>query len=112
VGVTSGVRQIAMEHEREMVSGKVAGDQVPLFRSYRPKQDGSQIVPGLKGISSRVLLQEFAHRRRKLGGRHFGARGDLAVRSSRITEERTRDYIEEQEGEQMADDSRFPIDHS
>ena len=29
-----------------------------------------------------------------------------------ITDEMIREYIEEQEGEQIADDSRFPIDNS
>ena len=55
------LRQMAMQHEREIVSGKVARDHVHLFRSYRPNQDVSHIVQWLKGISSRVLLQEFAH---------------------------------------------------
>jgi putative transposase len=69
------LRQIAAEHELEMVSGKVARDHVPLFLSYRPTQDVSQIVPWLKGIRSRVLLQEFAHLRKEFWGRHLWARG-------------------------------------
>jgi len=40
------------------------------------------------------------------------ARGYLAVRSGTMTDEMIREYIEEQEGEQIADDSRFPIDNS
>ena len=103
---------MAAQHEREMGSGKVARDPVHRFLSYRPNQDVSPIVPWLKGISSRVLLPEFAPRRRKLWGRHRGARGYLAVSSGPITDEMIRAYIDEQEGEQMADDSRFPIDNS
>ena len=106
------LRQIAMEHELEIVSGKVARDPVPLFLAYRPNQDVSQIVQWLKGISSRVLLQEFPHLRKKFWGRHLWARGYLAVSSGTITDEMIREYIEEQEGEQVADDSRFPIDNS
>jgi putative transposase len=34
----------------------------------------------------------------------------LAVSSGMITDEMIREYIDEQEGEQIADDSRFPID--
>jgi putative transposase len=45
-------------------------------------------------------------------GRHFWARGYLAVSSGAITDEMTREYIDEQEGEQIADDSRFPIDNT
>ncbi len=64
----------------------------------------------LKGISSRVLLQEYPSLRKKFWGRHFWARGYLAVSSGNITDEMVKEYIDEQEGEQIADDSRFPID--
>lgn len=104
------LRQIAMEHELEIVSGKVARDHVHLFVSYRPNQQVSQIMQWLKGISSRVLLQEFPQLRKKFWGKHFWARGYLAVSSGTITDEMIREYIDEQEGEQIADDSRFPID--
>ena len=80
-----------------------------VFVGYRPNQDVSQIMQWLKGISSRVLLQEFPHLRKRFWGRHFWARGYLAVSSGNITE-MVKEYIEEQEGEQIIDDSRFPID--
>jgi putative transposase len=100
-----------MEHELEIVSGKVARDHVHLFVSYRPNQQVSQIMQWLKGISSRVLLQDFPSLRKKFWGRHFWARGYLAVSSGTITDEMIREYIDEQEGQQIADDSRFPIDN-
>jgi putative transposase len=106
------LRQMAAEHELEIVSGKVARDHVHLLLSYRPHQDVSQMVQWLKGISSRVLLQQFPHLRKKFWGRHLWARGYLAVSSGTITDEMIREYIEEQEGEPIADDSRFPIDNS
>jgi len=105
------IRQIAAEHELEIVSGKVARDHVHVFVSYRPHQQVSQIMQWLKGISSRVLLQEFPHLKKKFWGRHFWGRGYLAVSSGTITDEMIREYIEEQEGEQIADDGRFPIDN-
>ncbi len=106
------IRQIAMEHEVEIISGKVARDHVHLFMSYRPTQNVSHIMQWFKGISSRVLLQEFPHLRKKFWGRHFWARGYLAVSSGTITDEMIKEYIDEQEGEQIIDDSRFPIDNS
>ena len=106
------IRQIAAEHELEIISGKVARDHVHVFLSYRPNQTVSQIMQWLKGISSRVLLQEFPHLRKKFWGRHLWARGYFAVASGAITDEMITEYIEEQEGEQIADDSRFPIDSS
>ncbi len=104
------IRQIASEHELEILSSKVAGDHVHVFLSYRPTQDVAQIMQWLKGISSRVLLQEFPRLRKQFWGRHFWARGYLAVSSGTITDEMIKEYIEEQEGEQIVDDSRFPID--
>ena len=112
VRVRDLLRQIAAEHELEIVSGKVARDHVHLLVSYRPNQHVSQLVQWLKGISSRVLLQEFPHLRKKFWGKRLWARGYLAVSSGTITDEMIREYINEQEGEQIADDSRFPIDNS
>jgi putative transposase len=106
------IRSIAAEHELEIISGKVARDHVHVFISYRPTQKVSQIMQWLKGTSSRVLLQEYAHLRKKFWGRHLWARGYLAVSSGTITDEMIKEYIDEQEGEQISDDSRFPIDPS
>ena len=106
------LRQIAMEHELEIISGKVAKDHIHMFISYRPTQNISKIMQWLKGISSRILLQEFAHLRKQFWGRHLWARGYLAVSSGNITDEMIQQYIEEQEGEPIMDDSRFQIDDS
>ena len=104
------IRSIAAEHELEIISGKVARDHVHVFVSYRPTQKVSQIMQWLKGTSSRILLQEYAHLRKKFWGRHLWARGYLAVSSGTITDEMIKQYIDEQEGEQISDDSRFQID--
>ena len=106
------LRQIAMEHEIEIITGKVSVDHVHMFISYRPTQNVSKIVQWLKGISSRILLSEFSHLRRQFWGRHLWARGYLAVSSGNITDEMIQKYIEEQEGEPVVDDSRFQIDPS
>jgi len=106
------LRQIAMEHELDIISGKVARDHVHMFIGYRPTQNVSKIVQWLKGISSRILLVEFAHLRKQFWGRHLWARGYLAVSSGNITDEMIKQYIDEQEGEPLVDDSRFPIDPS
>lgn len=104
------IRQIAMERELEIISGKVARDHVHLFLSYRPHQDISTIVQWLKGTTSRILLQEFPHLRKQFWGRHLWARGYFAVTSGNITDTMVQEYIAEQEGEPVQDDSRFPID--
>ncbi len=105
------LRQIAMEHEIDIISGKVSSDHVHVFVSYRPNQEISQIVQWMKGISSRILLSEYPHLKKQFWGRHFWARGYFAVSSGNITDEMIQQYIEEQEGESIADDSRFTIDN-
>ena len=104
------LRQMALEHELEIITGKVASDHVHMFLQYKPHQDSSKIVQWLKGISSRLMLQEFPHLRKPFWGRHFWARGYLAVSSGNVTDEMIRQYIEAQEGEPVTDDSRFTID--
>ncbi len=47
---------------------------------------------------------------KRFGGRHFWARGYMAVSSGTITDEAIQKYIEDQEGESVADESRFQID--
>jgi putative transposase len=110
VRVRDLVRTIAAEHELEIISGKVARDHVHVLISYRPTQRVSQIVQWLKGTSSRVLLQEFPRLRKQFWGKHLWARGYLAVATGTVTDEAIREYIDEQAAEQIADDSRFPID--
>ncbi len=105
------LRQIAMEHELAILSGKVASDHIHVLVAYRPHVDVSLMVQWLKGISSRILLQEFAHLRKACWGRHLWARGYLAVSTGNLTDEMVRVYIEEQEGEPVHDDSRFVIDN-
>jgi len=104
------LRQVAIEHELTIVSGKIARDHVHMLVSYRPHQDVSTIVQWLKGISSRVLLQEFEQLRKQCWGWHFWARGYLAVSSGNVTDEVIKRYIQEQEGEDVETESRFQID--
>jgi len=106
------LRQIASEHEIEIITGKVSSDHVHMFIGYRPTQNISKIMQWLKGISSRMVLSEFPHLKKLFWDRHLWARGYLAVSSGNITDEMIQQYIEEQEGEPVADDSRFQIDPS
>ena len=98
-----------MEYEAHIISGKVAADHVHMFVSYRPQMALSKLVQYLKGTSSRVLLEEFAHLRKQFWGRHFWARGYMAISSGNITDEMIQQYIDEQEGEPLNDD-QFLID--
>ena len=80
-----------------------------MFVSYRAQLAISKLVQQLKGTSSRVLLQEFVHLRTLYWGRHFWARGYMAISSGNITDEMIQRYIDEQEGEPV-DIGQFQID--
>ena len=84
--------------------------RVHMFISYRPTQNISKIMQWVKGISSRILLSEFKHLQRQFWGKHLWSRGYLAVSSGNITDEMIQQYIDEQEGEPVVDNSRFQID--
>ena len=47
------LRQMAIEHELSIISGKVAKDHIHMFISYGPTRDLSKIVQWLKGIQVR-----------------------------------------------------------
>ena len=104
------LRQIAIEHELNIITGKVASDHVHMFISYKPIHGISKMMQWLKGMSSRVMLMEFQHLKKIFWGRDFWGRGYLTVSSGNITDEMILSYIDEQEGEPVQDDSRFQID--
>ena len=105
------LRRVAAEHEIKIISGKVGIDHVHMFISYRPDQSISKIVQYLKGVSSRIIFQEFAHLKKQLWGSHFWARGYMAVTAGNITDLMIQKYIEEQDGEDVHEEDRFSIDH-
>lgn len=107
IRVRDVLRKIAYEHDVRVVSGKVASDHVHMLVSYRPNQDVSKIVQWFKGISSRVVLEEYPRMRKEFWGRHFWARGYMAVSAGSITDEMIKAYIEEQSGEQVGEDDDF-----
>ena len=104
------LRQVAIEHEIQIISGKVAKDHVHIFVSYPSHVCISQMAQWFKGISARVLLQEFTNLKKLFWGKHLWARGYLAVTSGTITDSMITKYIEEQEGEPVEEESRFQID--
>ncbi len=91
--------------------GSAAGAGLRLERGH-VSPSGRARTPRLqaKGISSRVLLQEYPHLRNLFWGKHFWARGYLAVSRGNLTDETVKKYIEEQEGEAVEEEGRFQID--
>ncbi len=106
------LRQIALEHEIEIITGRVSSDHVHLFVSYQPSQNISQLMQWLKDKSSQLLMFEFAQLRTQFQAGQLWARGYLAVSSEDLTDDMITHYLELQEHEPVPDDDRFQIDPS
>ena len=103
------VRQSAVEHELESITGKVASEHVHMFIQYKPHQDISKIVQWLQGISARGRLPEVAHLRKQFWGRHLWARGYFCCSSGNVTDEIVAEYIANQNVSEGADED-FKVD--
>lgn len=75
------LRQIAAEHELEIVSGKVTRGHVHLLISYRPNQDVSQIIQWLKGSAHGSCCRSFHIYERSSGKDTYGP--EVISRSAR-----------------------------
>ena len=95
------IRQICSEMDVEIISGKLTIDHVHLFLSYQPYLSISDMVQKIKGKSSYKIMSMFPEVRKIFWGRHFWARGYLAVSSGNITDAMIKEYIEEQQGEDI-----------
>ena len=106
------LRQIALEQEIAIVSGKVASDHIHIWVGYKPPVDvkhdramaerspRTEAPSGVSAFAEGVL------------GRHWGARDCLAVSTGNSTGKMIQRDIAEQEGEPVHDDSRSVIDNA
>jgi len=78
------IRQIAIENDIEVISGKVAPDHVHIFVSYLLHLSISEMMQKIKGKSSYKIMASFPDLKKVYWGRHFWARGYLAVSSQDI----------------------------
>jgi putative transposase len=86
-----------------VLTGQVATRVRDLLRQIAAENE-------LQIISGKVAA-DHVHMRSSTG-EHLWARGYFAVTSGTITDEMINEYINEQEGEAVQDDSRFQIDPS
>lgn len=68
-----------------------------LLVSVPPSLSISKLVQYLKGKSSRKVLMEFAHLRKRYWGQHIWARGYFGVTVGNLNEQQVQEYIENQE---------------
>jgi putative transposase len=90
------IRQICASREVTIVRGAVSADHIHLLVEVPPQLAPSKLVQYLKGRSSRMLQDEFAHLRKRYWGQHLWARGYFCATVGAVDEKTIREYIENQ----------------
>jgi putative transposase len=90
------IREICQANYVDIVSGSMSPDHIHLLLSIPPSISLSKIVQYIKGKSSRKLLMEFEHLRKRYWGQHLWARGYFAVTVGNVNSEDIQKYIENQ----------------
>ena len=97
--------QICNDLDIEIIRWKLAFDHVHMFISYPPTLSVSKIAQKVKGKSSYKMMNNNVEVRKIFRWKHFRARWYLAVSSWAITDEMIQEYIDNQEGHDIADDN-------
>ena len=91
------IREICAANYVDIVTGNMSPDHVHLLVSVPPSISISKLVQYIKGKSSRKVLMEFEHLRKRYWGQHIWARGYFAVTVGNLNEQQVQEYIENQE---------------
>ena len=95
------VREICLENEVQILKGHISRGHVHLFVS--PSLSASKVMQYIKGKTSRKILMEFPHIRKKYWGGPIWGRGYFVASSGNVTDEVIMEYIESQEKEPQRD---------
>ena len=101
------IREICAANYVDIVSGSLSPDHMHLLISVPPSLPVSKIIQYIKGKSSRKMLQEFEHLRKRYWGQHLWARGYFAVTVGNVNTEDVQRYIEQQEEHHKKDDFKI-----
>lgn len=101
------IKEVCAANYVDVVSGSMSPDHVHLLLSVPPSISLSKLLQYIKGKSSRKLLMEFEHLRKRYWGQHLWARGYFAVTVGNVNQEDVQKYIEEQELHHKKDDFRI-----
>lgn len=69
------LRSLCERKEIEIIEAELCPDHIHMLISIPPKYSVSQIMGYLKGKSSLMIFDKFAHMKYKYGNRHFWCRG-------------------------------------
>ena len=87
------IRQICDAMDIQILKGVVIKDHVHLHLSYSPRLSISEIMRRIKGRTSRRLMEEFPHLRKRYWGRHFWSIGYGAWSTGNLTESMVEEYL-------------------
>ncbi len=82
----------------EILEAEACKDHVHMLLSIPPKYSVSQIMGYLKGKSSLMIFEKYAHMKYKYGNRHFWCRGyyvSTVGRNKRVIEQYIRNQLQE-----------------
>ena len=88
----------------DIVEGEVCPDHIHMLVSIPPKMSVSGFMGYLKGKSSLMIFENHANLKYKYGNRNFWAKGYF-VSTVGLTDEVVREYIRNQEKEDMMQDN-------
>ena len=91
------IREICLANYVEIISGSLSSDHVHILVSVPPSISISKLMQYVKGKSSRKVMMEFVHLRKRYWGQHIWARGYFAVTVGNLNEQQVQEYIENQE---------------
>ncbi len=98
------IREICGANYVNILSGSMSPDHVHLLVSVPPSISLSKLMQYIKGKSSRKIMMEFTHLRKRYWGQHMWARGYFAVTVGNLNELQVQEYIENQELHHREDD--------
>ena len=101
------VREVCAANYIDIVSGSMSPDHVHLLPSVPPSLSISKAVQYIKGKTSRKLLMEFTHLKKRYWGQHLWARGYFVLTVGNVNQEDVQKYIENQEEHHKKDDFRI-----
>ena len=87
-------RQICDALDVRILQGLVSKDHVHLHVSYPPKVSVSDLVKRLKGISARLMLEEFVELKKRYWDQHLWGIGYGSWSTENITDAMIEQYLE------------------
>ena len=103
------LRRLAEQKECKILEGHMMGDHVHMLIEVPPKYSIAQVIGYIKGKSALYVARKYGDRQRYFSGQHMWARGYF-VSTVGLDEEVIRNYIREQEKEDLRQDEQQQLD--